>query len=137
MVIGEISGGLVYSIVLIILLVAWGLWSLITIIRRNNVATLLDQKDFQEGIRTAQVVDLREKKDFDAGHILGARNMPYSTFKASHSGLRADLPVYLYDQGKALSTRAAFILNKEGYNDISILKKGFVRWEGKTKKAKF
>ena len=124
-------------IILILLLVAWGGWQLVTVIRRNQVATVIDEKTFQEGIRKAQVVDLREKKEFDAGHILGARNIPYSTFQAYHTELRSDLPVYLYDQGKALSTRAALKLGKEGYQDIYILKTGYARRQGKTKKTKY
>ncbi|GEO73409.1 rhodanese-related sulfurtransferase [Levilactobacillus namurensis DSM 19117] len=137
MVIGAISGLAVSWIILILLLVVWGGWQLITVIRRNQVSTLLDEQAFQAGIRKAQVVDLREKKDFDAGHILGARNIPYSTFKAYHTELRSDLPVYLYDQGKALSTRAALLLAKEGYDQIFILKSGYARWQGKTKKTKY
>ena len=115
----------------------WGGWQLTTVIRRNRVAKLIDADTFEAGIRTAQVVDLREKKDFDAGHILGARNFPYSTFKAYHNQLRKDLPVYLYDQGKTISTRAAIMLGKDGFQQIFILKNGYVRWEGKTKKTKY
>ncbi|WP_225428275.1 rhodanese-like domain-containing protein [Levilactobacillus enshiensis] len=137
MVIGAISGMTIYTIILIILLVAWGGWELATVIRRNRVATLIDEDTFQAGLRKAQVVDLREKKDFDAGHILGARSIPFSTFKAYHQEIRADLPVYLYDQGKTLSTRAALMLGKEGYNQIYILKTGYSRWQGKTKKTKY
>ncbi|WP_407887689.1 rhodanese-like domain-containing protein [Levilactobacillus sp. N40-8-2] len=137
MVIGAISGWTIYMIVLIILIAVWGGWQLTTIIRRNRVAKLIDAEKFEAGIRTAQVVDLREKKDFDAGHILGARNFPYSTFKAYHSQLRKDLPVYLYDQGKTISTRAAIMLGKDGFDQIFILKNGYVRWEGKTKKTKY
>ncbi|AKP66096.1 rhodanese-related sulfurtransferase [Levilactobacillus koreensis JCM 16448] len=127
----------IYTIILIILLVAWGGWELATVIRRNRVATLIDEDTFQAGLRKAQVVDLREKKDFDAGHILGARNIPFSTFKAYHQEIRADLPVYLYDQGKTLSTRAALLLGKENYDQIFILKTGYSRWQGKTKKTKY
>ncbi len=127
----------IYTIILIILLVAWGGWELATVIRRNRVATLIDEDTFQAGLRKAQVVDLREKKDFDAGHILGSRNIPFSTFKAYHQEIRADLPVYLYDQGKTLSTRAALMLGKEGYDQIFILKTGYSRWQGKTKKTKY
>ncbi|WP_341778171.1 rhodanese-like domain-containing protein [Levilactobacillus sp. HBUAS70063] len=137
MVIGAISGWTVYMIVLIILIAVWGGWQLTTVIRRNRVAKLIDADTFEAGIRTAQVVDLREKKDFDAGHILGARNFPYSTFKAYHNQLRKDLPVYLYDQGKTISTRAAIMLGKDGFQQIFILKNGYVRWEGKTKKTKY
>ncbi|MDT6980830.1 rhodanese-like domain-containing protein [Levilactobacillus zymae] len=132
-----VSGWTIYTIILILILVAWGGWQLSTVLRRNRVATLIDEKTFQEGMRKAQVIDLREKKDFDAGHILGARNIPYSTFAAYHNQLRPDLPVYLYDQGKALSTRAAIRLGKDDFKEIYILKTGYARWEGKTKKTKY
>lgn len=125
----------VYTIILLVLILIWAGWQLVTVIRRNQVATVIDEETFQAGMRKAQVIDLREKKDFDAGHILGARSMPYSTFKSYHTGIRADLPVYLYDQGKALSTRAALMLSKEGFKDIYILKTGYARWQGKTKKT--
>ncbi|MCH4123478.1 MAG: rhodanese-like domain-containing protein [Levilactobacillus sp.] len=135
MVIAAISGMTVYTIILLVLIIAWAAWQLITVVRRNQVSTVIDEETFQAGMRKAQVIDLREKKDFDAGHILGARNIPYSTFRTYHTGIRSDLPVYLYDQGKALSTRAALMLGKEGYKDISILKTGYARWQGKTKKS--
>lgn len=132
-----VSGWTIYTIVLILILVIWGGWQLSTVIRRNRVATLIDEKTFQEGMRKAQVVDLREKKDFKAGHILGARSIPFSTFRTAQNQLRPDLPVYLYDQGKSLSTRAAITLGKAGFQEIYILKTGYARWEGKTKKSKY
>lgn len=128
---------LIATIVLGIILVAWGLWQLITVMRRNSVATVIDEETFTAGMRKAQVIDLREKKEFDAGHILGARNLPYSTFRANHSLIRPDLPVYLYDEGKALSSRVAISLGKENFKDLYILKGGYAGWQGKTKKAKY
>ena len=38
-------------------------------------------EEFKETMRKAQVIDVREKDTFDAGHILGARSMPYSMLK--------------------------------------------------------
>ncbi|WP_370866673.1 rhodanese-like domain-containing protein [Secundilactobacillus kimchicus] len=125
----------VYTILLILLVVIYAGWRLVTLVRRNQAATLIDEQTFTEGMRKAQVVDVREKKDFNAGHILGARNIPYSTLRAYYKGLRKDVPIYLYDQGKEMSTRAAIFLHKQGYNNISILKTGYNRWDGKTKKA--
>lgn len=97
-------------------------------------ATLMEEEEFKEKIRTGQLIDLRESDIFKAGHILGARNLPYSTFKQSYVGLRKDRPVLLYDQKKTLSTRIANFLRKQGYTDIYILKPGFDGWTGKTKK---
>ncbi|GLB46785.1 sulfurtransferase [Philodulcilactobacillus myokoensis] len=121
-------------IIIIILLVLWGLWTLITRMRVNRIAKFLSQNDFEAGKRKAQIIDLREEKTFKAGHILGARNMPYSTLRTFYSGIRNDLPVYLYDQGKAISMRAALLLHKKGYHKLFILKDGYRNWDGKTKK---
>ncbi|EPH79047.1 TPA: rhodanese-like domain-containing protein [Enterococcus faecalis] len=97
-------------------------------------AKMLTEEEFKETMRKAQVVDVREKDTFDAGHILGARSMPYSMLKTTIGSLRKDQPVYLYDQKKALSIRAANLLRKNGYTDIYILKGGYDGWTGKVKK---
>ena len=96
-------------------------------------AKMLTEEEFKETMRKAQVIDVREKDTFDAGHILGARSMPYSMLKTTIGSLRKDQPVYLYDQKKALSIRAANLLRKNGYTDIYILK-GYDGWTGKVKK---
>ena len=90
-------------------------------------AKMLTEEEFKETMRKAQVIDVREKDTFDAGHILGARSMPYSMLKTTIGSLRKDQPVYLYDQKKAL-------LRKNGYTDIYILKGGYDGWTGKVKK---
>ena len=97
-------------------------------------AKMLTEEEFKETMRKAQVIDVREKYTFDAGHILGARSMPYSMLKTTFCSLRMDQPVYLYDQKKALSIRAANLLRKNGYTDIYILKGGYDGWTGKVKK---
>ncbi|MDN2452596.1 rhodanese-like domain-containing protein [Lactobacillus sp. UCMA15818] len=102
----------------------------------RRVATLLENKDFRQGMHVGQIIDLRDKDNFDAGHIMGARNVPYTQFKIMKESIRKDMPVYLYDQGKSLSTRIAVKLHKDGYKDIFVLKNGFERWDGKIKKRK-
>ena len=97
-------------------------------------AKMLTEEEFKETMRKAQVIDVREKDTFDAGHILGARSMPYSMLKTTIGSLRKDQPVYLYDQKKALSIGAANLLRKNGYTDIYILKGGYDGWTGKVKK---
>lgn len=97
-------------------------------------ATYLTEEEFKEGMHKAQVIDLREKDEFKAGHILGARSMPYSIFKSYLASVRKDMPVYLYDDKKTLSIRVANTLRKNGYKNIYILKGGFRNWTGKTKR---
>lgn len=135
MAIAAMTTSTLYTIIMVVLLVAYLIWHLYGVYQRNQAATLIDEETFKEGMRKAQVIDVREKKEFDAGHILGSRNIPYSTMRAYYTGIRKDLPVYLYDQGKAMSSRAAVLLKKHGYQNIYILKTGYARWDGKTKKS--
>lgn len=133
---GTISIWVILNIVLAVILLGIVGYQFYLWYRGRKVATLLDNQAFKTGMHRAQIIDLREQSNFDQGHILGARNLPFSQFKISRESIRKDMPVYLYDQGKALSTRAAVQLNKLGFQNIYILKDGFERWDGKIKKAK-
>lgn len=126
----------IITIVLWIGLIIWGIWELVQFFRRRKAATLLENEEFKENIRRAQVIDVREKDTFDAGHILGARNIPYLQMKQRAGELRSDQPIYLYDEKKAVSYRAALLLKKNGYEDIYILKGGYDDWDGKIKRKK-
>lgn len=103
--------------------------------KTSRVLKSLSEEEFKKGYRKAQLIDVREKNEYDAGYILGARNIPVTQLKQRTKELRKDLPVYLYCQSGSRSRRAAAILLKEGYNDISHLKTGFKQWEGKIKKV--
>ena len=129
-----VSSNLALTIVLLILILAWAGYLLVNRYRVHKIAKFITQQQFTKGKRKAQIVDVRERKAFNAGHILGARNIPFSTFRTFYSGIRRDMPVFLYDQSTALSSRAAFYLHKKGYRKLYILKEGYRNWTGKTKK---
>ncbi|WP_010622044.1 rhodanese-like domain-containing protein [Paucilactobacillus suebicus] len=137
MVVGVSKALIAVDVILLIVIVIWIGSTITQSIRRKRFAKVLEEDVFEDGMRKAQVIDLREKTDFDKGHILGARSVPYSMLKQRYVEIRKDLPVYLYDQGMTLSTRAASTLGKQGYKDISILKNGYARWSGKTKTKKY
>lgn len=124
---------LVLNIVLFLILLVIVLNWLYVKIMGNRSATFISQEEFNEKMRKAQVIDVREKVTFDAGHILGARNISYPMLKQNPSSFRKDQPIFLYDQNQGLSVRAANLLRKQGYKDIYILKGGYNRWTGKTK----
>ena len=122
--------------ILIGLLVVMTAYFVITALRLRKAVTNLTQEEFIEGYRKAQLIDVRESKDFDAGHILGARNIPYTQLRQRHKEIRPDKPVYLYDQNGGKSARTALFLKKKDYTQLYHLQGGFRTWTGKVKSKK-
>lgn len=94
---------------------------------------MLSEEEFSKDLRKVQLIDLREKDNYKHGHIMGARNMPMSTFTMKKGGIRKDIPVYLYDQNGRTALRAARMLKKDGHTDLNVLKQGIAKWTGKIK----
>lgn len=117
----------------IAVVVAIIIYAVIMYFRMKKAVTNLTQEQFIEGYRRAQLIDVREPKDFAAGHILGARNIPQSQLRQRFKEIRSDKPVYLYDQNGARSGRVAIFLKKKGYDQLFQLQGGFKQWTGKIK----
>jgi len=101
---------------------------------QKKLIKTLSEEEFRAGYRKAQLIDIREADEFNAGHILGARNIPLSQIRLRYKELREDQPVYLYCQSGFRTGRAAQYLKKQGYKDFYQLKGGFKSWSGKIKK---
>lgn len=121
------------SIIILIILLAYGLYYLWLWIMRKRSAEMVETSDFIDIIRKVQVIDVRETPEFNVSHILGARNIPMSQFKMRFQEIRRDKAVYLYDDSLNYASRAANILRKNGYDQVYILKGGFSKWFGKVK----
>ncbi|KKE80648.1 rhodanese-like domain-containing protein [Oceanobacillus caeni] len=117
-------------IIALLVILAFGIFRFY---RQRSYLKTLTEEEFIKGYRKAQLIDVREPQEFDRGHILGARNIPVTQLKQRLIELRKDKPVYLYCQSGSRSARAAQILHKKGYEDISQLKGGFKKWTGKIK----
>ncbi|MCE5089772.1 rhodanese-like domain-containing protein [Staphylococcus devriesei] len=124
---------LIIALIIIVLIILYmvGNWFI-----NKRAVTELDQNEFHNGLRKAQVIDVREKVDYDYGHINGARNIPMSMFSQRYQGLRKDQPIYLCDANGVAGYRAARILKKNGYTNIYMLKGGYKKWTGKIKTKK-
>lgn len=109
------------------------IFAVISYFRIKKAVTTLTQEQFIEGYRKAQLIDVREPKDFASGHILGARNIPQTQLNQRYKEIRADKPVYIYDQNGARSGRVALFLKKKGYDQLYQLQGGFKQWTGKVK----
>ena len=101
---------------------------------QKKLIKTLTEEEFRAGYRKAQLIDIREADEFNAGHILGARNIPLSQIRMRYKELRKDQPVYLYCQSGFRTGRAAQYLKKQGYKDFYQLQGGFKSWTGRIKK---
>lgn len=117
----------------LILLGAILTYSVVTWLYQRKIVKTLNEQQFREGYRKAQLIDVREPNEYEAGHILGARNIPLSQLKMRMKEIRPDKPVYLYCQSGMRSGRAAQALYRKGYKDLSHLEGGFKKWSGKVK----
>lgn len=122
--------------IILAVLIIIALYMLIQFFINRRAVTELNQDEFHNGLRKAQVIDVREKVDYDYGHIIGARNIPMTLFSQRYKGLRKDQPIYLVDANGVASYRAARTLKKNGYTDIYMLKGGYKKWTGKVKAKK-
>ncbi|NPC93276.1 rhodanese-like domain-containing protein [Bacillus sp. WMMC1349] len=112
------------------------IYAVVSYIYQQRIMKTLSEEEFRAGYRKAQLIDVREPKEFDGGHILGARNIPLSQLKQRKVEIRPDKPVYLYCQNNMRSGRAAQTLKKYGCKEIYNLKGGFKKWGGKIKTKK-
>ncbi|MFG6114364.1 Rhodanese-related sulfurtransferase [Thalassobacillus cyri] len=122
------------ELLIITIIVLLGFW-LYRFFKTRKILTTLTEEEFRQGYRKAQLIDVREPKEFKGGHILGARNIPLSQLNHRLIEVRKDQPVYLYCQSGARSARAAAVLHKKGYRDLNQLKGGFKHWGGKIKQG--
>lgn len=102
-----------FLITLLVVIAAIVLYQLYFVVRARRIVTRLTEDEFKQGYRKAQLIDVREQREFDAGHILGARNIPFSQFRQRSNELRTDLPIYIYCQGSARSNRFAIKMAKK------------------------
>jgi rhodanese-related sulfurtransferase len=85
------------------------------------------------------LIDVREKHEFQSGHIPAAINIPLSQIellkkKATAWGKNEN--IYLYCRSGSRSAIAARQLHKLGFQQVSHLQGGLMNWKGPIKKSK-
>ena len=77
------------------------------------------------------LIDLREELTFSQNHLLWARNVPLSRLELRFARLvpRKATRIVLIDDNDGLAARAAAILARAGYSDLSYLEGGVAAWE--------
>lgn len=75
-------------------------------------------------------LDIRTAADFEAGHIVNARNIPKADFKTGLEKLKKlkDKPIVVYCATGTISTAALRDLSAAGFSDLYRLKGGVAAW---------
>lgn len=78
----------------------------------------------------ALFLDVRETKDFDAGHIIDARHVPAASVgeRAESFKRYKDKPVVVYCDGGVASAGAARTLRAAGFDKVVTLRGGLQSW---------
>ncbi|MEI7531680.1 MAG: rhodanese-like domain-containing protein [Betaproteobacteria bacterium] len=78
----------------------------------------------------ATLIDLRSEKDFSAGHITRAKNLPFEKFPGGLVGLKIDKsnPLILVCDSGSRSNGLLKKFRKEGFTDVASLDGGVKAW---------
>ena len=67
----------------------------------------------------AYIVDVREEREYAAGHIVGSHNIPLSQLRSRVSEVPRDIPVYLHCRSSQRSYDAICFLQGQGYENVA------------------
>jgi len=73
-------------------------------------------------------IDTRNQGQFNEGHIPGAINIEWRSILNHREKIPTDKPVVLYCETGLLSSKAQFILQLAGYENIKVLWGGYMVW---------
>ena len=84
--------------------------------------------------KNAVVVDVRERKDFDSGHIVDSLNIPLNKLKQRLSELRKheQKPLIVVCKLGQHSGEAAKLLQEAGYDEVVRLTGGLSEWKAQS-----
>jgi len=79
----------------------------------------------------ALVIDVREPAQYGAGHVLGAKNVPFARLESAGGELpkRKDKPVIVYCDNGDRAARAIAALKKQGFTRVASLTGGLAGWQ--------
>ena len=78
------------------------------------------------------IIDIRDQKQYQAGHILTAVHVPLASLQERIPKLEKfkGQPIIIVDEAGKESDKAASILKKEGFSQINVLRGGMTGWVG-------
>lgn len=76
-----------------------------------------------------QVIDVREPREFEGGHVPQATSIPLPVLLNYLDRIPREGAVVLVCRGGRRSTRAAAYLQRQGYDQVRVLEGGMIAWE--------
>jgi SulP family sulfate permease len=98
----------------------------------DSVATISPQELWQTlrtGDSSLRIIDVREPREFQQGHIPQAELIPLPDILSDTSDLSPDQKIVLVCRSGRRSSRAAFVLQNKGYEKLQVLEGGILAWE--------
>jgi len=80
-------------------------------------------KRYKDG--SIKVIDVRKPDEFEAGHVMGAENIPLDTINDNMSALSKTETLYVHCAGGYRSMIASSILKARGFDDVINIEGGF------------
>ncbi len=82
----------------------------------------------------ALVLDVRDKKEFEAGHIVDAINIPYASVESRLGELKEhkDRPVVIVCKMGQHAGAAGIVLRKNGFSNVTRLTGGIAEWRNQS-----
>lgn len=121
---------LVDNIVLVLVAITSGgmlAWPLIS--KRTMGATVTNEETIEFiNKKNAQVIDLRDHKEFKRGAIGSSTNIPFAHFAERMDQVAKDRPVILVDAVNVNSKKASEMLRSKGYTNVYVLADGIKGW---------
>jgi hydroxyacylglutathione hydrolase len=93
-----------------------------------NTAELAERLG-DDGSPAVTVLDVRERGEWEAGHIAGAVNVPLGHLTDRVAELERDRPLVLHCQSGGRSSVAASVLRAHGFSNVINLSDGFTGWQ--------
>ncbi|TCS96572.1 rhodanese-like domain-containing protein [Hazenella coriacea] len=91
-------------------------------------------KDLLKKPQEFQFIDVREPFEYKNGHIKGIKNIPMSQLSQRQQEISHDRAIVITCQSGFRSKRAAKILKRSKFKNLSHLERGVNSWEGKLSK---
>jgi len=76
--------------------------------------------------KNAYILDVREKNEYEAGHIINAISIPLSQLRDRYEQIPKDVPVYVHCRSGQRSYNAVLMLQSKGYDKVFNVSGGFL-----------